>query len=184
MFFKTFTIDGLNFGNKFTVLFDADYEFMNEKRYDGENIFKYVKKIKYKKDKTLMNSLVDHIMNITIEQDLEPNEKTEVYNYLLKLLNSDTEGFQKLLLDSCNSSICKTYRYNTLDDYDNIINKNLTILKEHFPSRIETFKYFHITTVYITCGSIDEYYNELMYHHLNKIKKFLYSKDIENVNTD
>lgn len=51
MFFKTFNIDGLNFGNKFTVLFDADYGFMNEQRYDGENIFKYVKKIKYKKMK-------------------------------------------------------------------------------------------------------------------------------------
>ena len=94
MFFKNFTIDGLNFGNKFTVLFDADYNFMNEQRYDGENIFKYVKKIKYKKDKMLTNSLVNHVMNIMIEQDLESNEKTEVYNYLLNLLTSDTEVFK------------------------------------------------------------------------------------------
>lgn len=81
MFFKTFTIDGLNFGNKFTVLFDA-------------------------------------------------------------------EGFQKLLLDSCTASILKVYKFNTL-------------------------------SVYITCSSIDEYYNELISHHLNKIKKFLYSKKNE-----
>ena len=71
------------------------------------------------------------------------------------------------------------YKFNTLDDYDNIINKNLDILKEHYPSRIETFKYFHIVTVYITCSSIDEYYNELISHHLNKIKSFYILKKNE-----
>lgn len=43
----------------------------------------------------LINSLVDHVMNITIEENLESDKKTEVYNYLLKLLKRDAEGFQK-----------------------------------------------------------------------------------------